>query len=163
MKYYPISQPYPPPVFNSLFKLFFSFNLFFWPHKATQGMWKLSPLTKIKPVPPALEAESLNHVPPGNFPGYSFGRAILWNMTEKAFFMGPLEMRSFLWIGWDRIASCNLAICAVSWLYSLKSILYPPGKTSRKWDPHYLSIKSLGPSSYTFISKWINLTEGNLE
>ena len=129
-----------------------------------QGMWNLSPLTKIKPVPHALEAWSLNHLPPGNFPGYSFERAILWNIIEKAFFMGPLEVRSFFWIGWDRLASCMLwAICAVCWLHSLKSILYPTGKTSRKWDPYYPNIKSFDPSSYTIITKWINLTKGNLE
>ena len=85
-------------------------------------------------------------------------------MTEKAFFIGPLEVRSFFWIGWDRLASCtHWAICAVSCLRSLKSIFYPTGKTSRKWDPYYPSVKSLDPSSYTIITKWINLTKGNLE
>ena len=41
------------------FVFFFSFFFFFWPHCTTCGV--LVPPSGIEPLPPALEAQSLNH------------------------------------------------------------------------------------------------------
>ena len=108
---------------------------------------------------------------------YSFERTILWKLAEKAFGLAPLSC--FLWIGWDCLTSClNWTSCAVSCLSCLKIVLYSRGETSRKWDSSYLSIlkassvigtlvnfmfKSHSPSSWALLTKWTNLTKGNLE